>query len=80
MIFKILPLIVLLGIGVRFIAKIAAVNAHRKWLKAKQAGRLDQHLADKERFWRRVDQASIAVAAIAAAWYAVGIVMWLLPT
>ncbi len=77
MIFKFLPFVVLLGIGLRFLAKLAAINAQRKWLQAKQAGRLDQHLADKQAFWRNVDRACLVIVGIAAVWYVVGIGFWL---
>ncbi len=78
MIFKILPLVVLLGVGVRFLASFAALNAHRKLLKAKQEGRVEQYYADKEAFWRRVDRICIVIAVVAAAWYVVGVALWLL--
>ena len=77
MIFKLLPFVVLLGIGIRFFASFAALNAHRKRLKAQQAGRLDQHYADREAFWRNVDRASVVVAAAAAVWYVAGVILWL---
>lgn len=77
MIFKILPFIVALGVGIRFLAGFLALNARRKLLKARQEGRLEQYYADKEAFWKRVDRISIVVAAAAALWYAVGIVYWL---
>ena len=75
-IFKILPLIVFLGIAVRFVASFAAINAHRKRLKAQQAGRLDQYYAEKEAFWRKVDRGCIIIAAVAAVWYVGGILHW----
>ena len=78
MIFKILPFVVFLGVGIRFLASIAAMNARRKLLKAKQEGRVEQYYADKEAFWRNVDRISIVVAAAAAAWYVVGVALWLL--
>ncbi|MFT5507118.1 MAG: hypothetical protein ACI89J_000182 [Hyphomicrobiaceae bacterium] len=77
MIFKLLPLIVLLGIGIRFLAKVAAVNAQRKSLQAQQAGRVDQNAADKKAFWLKVDRACLVIGGIAAIWYVVGIVVWL---
>ena len=80
MIFKLLPFVVLLGIGVRFLAGFAALNAKRKRLKAEQAGRLDQYYADREAFWRNVDRACIVIAAAAAVWYIVGILLWLFST
>ena len=80
MIFKLQPFVVLLGIGVRFLAGFAALNAKRKRLKAEQAGRLDQYYADREAFWRNVDRACIVIAAAAAVWYIVGILLWLFST
>jgi hypothetical protein len=80
MIFKLLPFVVLLGIGVRFLAKVAAVNAQRKSLQAQQAGRVDQHYADKKAFWRKVDRACLVIVGIAAVWYVIGIVLWLFGT
>ena len=77
MIFKLLPFVVLLGIGVRFLAGFAALNAHRKLLMAQQDGRVDQYHADKEAFWRKVDRICIVVAAAAAVWYVVGVLLWL---
>lgn len=77
MIFKILPFIVALGVGVRFLAGFLALNARRKLLKARQEGRLEQYYADKEAFWKKVDRISIVVAAAAALWYVIGIVQWL---
>ena len=77
MIFKLLPLIVLLGIGIRFLAKVAAVNAQRKSLQAQQAGRVAQNAADKKAFWLKVDRACLVIGGIAAIWYVVGIVVWL---
>lgn len=78
MIFKILPFVVLLGVGLRFLAGFFALNAHRKLLKAKQEGREEQYYADKEAFWRNVDRACLVIAAAAAIWYVVGIALWLL--
>lgn len=77
MIFKILPFIVALGVGVRFLAGFLALNARRKLLKAREEGRLEQYYADKEAFWKRVDRISIVVAAAAALWYVIGILNWL---
>ena len=77
MIFKLLPFIILLGIGVRFLAGFAAVNANRKRLKAQREGREDQYHADKEAFWRNVDRICIVVAVAAAVWYVVGVFLWL---
>jgi len=78
MLFKLLPFVVLAGIGIRFLASIAAVNAGRKRLKALQEGRLAGHYAEKEAFWRNVDRFTIVLIAIAAVWYIIGVVYWLL--
>jgi hypothetical protein len=64
MIFKLLPFVILLGIGVRFLTKIAAVNAQRKWLQAQQAGRVDQHYANKKAFWLKVDRACLVIGGL----------------
>ncbi len=77
MLFKLLPFIALIGIGIKFLASIAALNARKKRLKAQQAGRLDQYYADREAFWRRVDRACIVIIAAAAVWYVGGVLLWL---
>jgi hypothetical protein len=77
MMFKLLPFIALIGIGIKFLASIAALSARKKRLKAQQAGRLDQYYADREAFWRKVDRACIVVIAAAAVWYVGGVLLWL---
>jgi len=77
MLFKLLPFIALIGIGIKFLAGIAALNAHKKLLKAQRAGRLDQFYADKEAFWHKVDRACIVIIAAAVVWYVGGLLFWL---
>jgi hypothetical protein len=77
MIFKLLPFLIALGVGLRFLASFLALNAQRKRLKAEREGRLEQYYANKERFWRRVDRVCTVLAVAAAAWYAVGVYLWL---
>ena len=76
MLFKILPFIALIGVGIKFLATIAAQNARKKRQKAEQAGRLDEYYADKEAFWRQVDRLCIIVIAVAAVWYVGGVLFW----
>lgn len=77
MLFKLLPFIALVGIGMKFLASIAALNARKKRLKAQQAGRLHQYQADREAFWQKVDRACTFGIAIAATWYIGGVLFWL---
>jgi hypothetical protein len=77
MLFKLLPFIALIGVGIKFLASIAALNARKKQLKARQAGRLDQYYADREAYWRKVDRICIVIIAGAAVWYVGGVLLWL---
>jgi hypothetical protein len=77
MLFKILPFIALVGIGIKVLAGIAALNAQKKRLKAKQEGRLEQYYADREAFWRNVDRISMFAIAATVIWYIAGVLYWL---
>jgi len=74
--FKLLPFIALIGLGIKFLASIAALNARKNRIKAEQAGRLGQYYAEREQFWRNIDRFCIFIIAGAAVWYVGGVLYW----
>lgn len=77
MLFKLLPFIALIGIGIKFVASFASLYARKQRLKAQHEGRLDQYYADREAFWRKIDRASVAIIAVVVVWYVAGVLLWL---
>jgi hypothetical protein len=77
MLYKLLLSIVLIGVGIKFLASIAAHNARKKQLKAQQAGRPHESYADRGAFWRKVDRICIVMIGAAAVWYVIGVALWL---